>query len=115
MKGFLRECRGEGEGQGRRKWVGALQLFPDVFRACLTSGWTSVYLRPCFRSAQRELAAAASASLMASPADVPSVLTNHRGPAHQEHYNPRFASGVHVYHEREHRFSLFAAAAGFRK
>lgn len=96
----------------------ALQLFPDVFRACLTSGRTNVYLRErarVFRSAQRELAAAASASLMASPADVPSVLTNHRGPAHQEHYNPRFASRVHVYHEREHRFSLFAAAAGFRK
>lgn len=26
---------------------------------------------------------------------------------HQEHYNPRYTSDVHMYHEREHKFSLF--------
>lgn len=30
------------------------------------------------------------------------------GACHREHYNPRRASEVHMYREREHKFSLFA-------
>lgn len=65
----------------------------------------SVYVCMCVCSAQRELVTTASASLILSPGDVPSFLTNHQG-LPSEHYNPRCMSGVHVYHEREHKFSL---------
>lgn len=67
----------------------------------------------CVCSAKRELVTTAIASLILSPADVPSFLTNHRG-LPSGHYNPRSTSKVHMYHEREHRFSLFAMVEAWR-